>query len=153
MSEVIIVAWSSEEKKRQWYEANREKLRAYHRKYAKRYRQRAYVKKANEEMYRRWYLKHRYRMTVEEYESILRKQNGVCAICGKTEASGKRLAVDHRDEKIEAQKNHKSEFQKGRKIRALLCARCNVGIGQFLHNKDLLKAAIKYLEVYDSPHL
>ena len=49
-------------------------------------------------------------MTVKKYANLLKKQKGVCAICGKP-PKGLKLAVDH---------DHKT----GR-IRGLLCAYCN----------------------------
>lgn len=82
-----------------------------------------------------WHLK-KYNMTVDDYNSLLQKQKGVCAIC-KSKARGmqhkkNRLCVDH---------DHSDNT-----IRGLLCGSCNVGIGHFKHSKVLLKKAIKYLD-------
>ena len=55
-----------------------------------------------------------YRLTVEEYDKILKFQRGVCAGCGKPPL-GKRLAVDH--------------CHKTGRIRGLLCWLCNRSIG------------------------
>lgn len=68
------------------------------------------------------------------------EQNGVCKICGKPETALKKssytqpkaLAVDH-------------DAVTG-KVRGLLCQRCNTGIGNFHHDTDMLRLAIKYLE-------
>lgn len=70
-------------------------------------------------------------MSLEEYEVILSKQSGVCAICGGVCQSGKRLAVDH---------CHKTD-----KVRGLLCAKCNLGIGLFDDEPTRIQAAITYL--------
>ena len=52
----------------------------------------------------------------KEYDILLLKQNGKCALCGKPQGYEKRrLAVDH---------NHKTG-----KIRGLLCAKCNLCLG------------------------
>lgn len=74
----------------------------------------------------------KYGLTELDYESLLKKQHGVCAICKRPEAQVKKLAVDHcHDEN---------------KIRGLLCMRCNVGLGNFEDNPNLLKAALMYLQ-------
>lgn len=75
-------------------------------------------------------------MTVAEYEALLAAQNGVCAICRQPERLTRggrrvRLAVDH---------HHGS----GR-LRGLLCAACNLGLGSFADDVDRLVAAIEYL--------
>lgn len=71
-----------------------------------------------------------YGLTMEEYEVILIKQNGMCAIC-KNLPGKKRLHVDH---------DHKTG-----KLRGLLCFKCNVGLGNFGDSTELLKAALEYL--------
>lgn len=68
----------------------------------------------------------------EEYETLLEKQNHVCAICGITaEEIGKKLVIDHNHETL--------------KIRGLLCWRCNSGLGFFKDNQAHLAMAIEYL--------
>jgi hypothetical protein len=74
-----------------------------------------------------------YGITVEQYDEMLATQSGVCAICAKTCATGRALAVDHCHETG--------------KVRGLLCARCNPMLGFANDNIDVLKAAIAYLEV------
>lgn len=76
----------------------------------------------------------KYGLTVDGYRNLLKLQNGKCAICGAELADnvGNRLYVDH---------DHESG-----KIRGLLCAKCNFGIGQFNDDPDLLRKAITYLE-------
>ena len=70
-----------------------------------------------------------YGISLLQYEAMLEAQNGVCAICKKTE--GKHLSVDH---------NHVTG-----EIRGLLCSRCNLVIGRCNDDTKLLKAAILYL--------
>jgi hypothetical protein len=70
-------------------------------------------------------------MTLDEYDNMLKAQNGVCAICKQPEDS-RGLAVDH--------------CHTTKKNRALLCFRCNAGLGQFKDNIEYLQAAIEYLK-------
>lgn len=79
-------------------------------------------------------------ITVDEYESMLHNQNGVCRICLK--APGDRvLAVDH---------DHSCCPQSGRScgrcVRGLLCESCNMGLGQFRDDPQLLMRAVAYLK-------
>jgi len=74
----------------------------------------------------------RYGITIEEYDVMLKRQNYVCAICQNKCSTGKRLAVDH---------DHDTK-----KVRGLLCRKCNRGLGHFRSVEDLRKA-ILYLEI------
>lgn len=65
-------------------------------------------------------------------DALYQKQNGCCAICGKSEKdNGQRLALDH---------NHSTH-----QVRALLCRHCNTGLGAFKDDEVLMSKAIKYL--------
>jgi len=66
------------------------------------------------------------------YEALLGKQGNVCAICGDA-PKGKALAIDH---------DHETGT-----IRGLLCDHCNMGLGHFKDDPDLLLAAVKYLHL------
>lgn len=80
-------------------------------------------------------LKAKYGIGVEEYESMLARQNGVCAICGADGpriAGGKNLHIDH--------------CHKTGKLRGLLCQPCNTALGRFLEEPKLLRKAAAYLE-------
>lgn len=79
----------------------------------------------------------RYGLTVEEFEAMRATQGNRCAICGdEPDPNGikaaSRLHVDH---------CHTT----GRN-RALLCGRCNMGIGYFRDRPPLLRAAAEYIE-------
>lgn len=76
-------------------------------------------------------LRDTYGITTEEYDRILERQNGVCAICVQVCISGRRLAVDH---------NHETG-----EVRGLLCCKCNRGLGNFNDDSELLLAAYFYL--------
>lgn len=87
----------------------------------------------NEEKYWERNIKKRFGITIEDYDKILKKQKGRCAICGKKKRQ--RLGVDH---------NHKTG-----KVRGLLCYNCNAGLGMFKEDKSFLKKAIKYVGRYN----
>lgn len=72
----------------------------------------------------------RYGITVAQYNELILKQNGVCAIC-KTEGNKQSLSVDH---------SHETG-----KIRGLLCHNCNLAIGLCHDDIAILKASIEYL--------
>ena len=79
-------------------------------------------------------LKYNYNLTEASYVALLVKQNGLCAICGGINNSGRRftaLAVDH--------------CHVTRRVRGLLCNRCNRVLGLFDDNATLLEKALKYL--------
>jgi hypothetical protein len=77
-------------------------------------------------------LKHKYKMSLEDYERMLKAQGGVCAICYQPNPGGKRLAVDH-------------DHATGR-VRGLLCQACNLALGFMRDNAARLNAAAYYLE-------
>lgn len=82
-------------------------------------------------------LKFHYGITRKQYEEMLLAQQGLCAICHNPPSDFgryKNLCVDH---------NHETG-----KIRGLLCGRCNLQIGAFEDDIQLLQKAIAYLVKY-----
>lgn len=84
------------------------------------------------------FLSYRYGLSVEEFDAFREEQNGACAICEKrlnikegSTIRGKDVAVDH--------------CHKTNKVRGLLCAQCNQGLGMFKDNELLLAKAKEYL--------
>lgn len=73
-------------------------------------------------------LKRRY-CTNEQYEKMLIDQDGKCKICDLK--FDKNLRVDH--------------CHNSKKVRGLLCDKCNCGLGFFKDSKVLLMKAIEYL--------
>lgn len=86
----------------------------------------------NPSVYREAKLKREFGITLEEYDSVLQNQGGVCAICGKVPSESKPLGVDH---------NHETG-----KVRGLLCDNCNLILGLAHDNSDILSKAAIYLE-------
>lgn len=72
-------------------------------------------------------------ITETEYNEMLIRQDGKCAICLQPETSSrfKFLAVDH--------------CHNTGQIRGLLCSRCNIGLGQFRDNAAIIQRASSYL--------
>lgn len=114
--------------KRAWEKANPERVRAQRSRSGKR----TYQARTREARYIR-----KYGITLEQYDAMWAAQGGVCAICGLLETqltrggSPRRLSVDH---------HHESGA-----VRALLCAQCNQGLGNFRENPDALVRAAAYL--------
>lgn len=84
-----------------------------------------------------WHLKRKFGITLDQYKSLNKAQEGRCAICGGLNVAGRRLAVDH---------CHRSG-----KIRGLLCYKCNVGLGSFDDDLERLLLAALYLEKHRLP--
>lgn len=84
-------------------------------------------------------LRKKYGISQDEFETMLGKQGGGCAICGSTShdisVPGKRLEnlfVDHCHETGE--------------VRGLLCHSCNVSLGKMGDSPERLRNAADYLE-------
>ncbi len=76
----------------------------------------------------------RYGLTPQQYNEMLEQQNFKCKICGAEKSGSKRadrLFVDH--------------CHKTNKVRGLLCQHCNMSLGGFRDNPDLLQRASQYL--------
>ncbi len=85
---------------------------------------------------RAWKYGKHYNLSMDKYNEMLAEQGGVCAICKKPETVTLRkkvreLCVDHCHET-------------GR-VRGLLCARCNRGIGYLGDDPERLRSALDYL--------
>jgi predicted nucleic acid-binding Zn ribbon protein len=78
---------------------------------------------------------YRYRITSEEYRTLLRSQQGRCAVCGTDTPGGAGgWHVDHDHE--------------GGDVRGLLCHHCNVGLGYFGDDFERVQAAAEYLRAH-----
>lgn len=74
-----------------------------------------------------------YGLTQDDWDALVRKQRNRCAICktDKPGGRGERWHVDH---------DHLTG-----QVRGLLCHRCNMGIGFFLDDPEVIKAAASYV--------
>lgn len=80
---------------------------------------------------RAYHLKSLYNMSVEQYDTILDSQGGVCAICLRP-PRGKKLSVDH---------DHITGI-----VRGLLCTSCNLRVVGKHRKGDVLRRAADYLD-------
>lgn len=96
------------------------------------------------ECYRARNLWKNYRITVEDYDRMLRDQGGGCAICGGQDTRGHEFSVDH---------DHAccpDRTSCGTCVRGLLCNMCNAGVGMFRDRADVLEAAAAYVRLHKS---
>ena len=108
----------------EYYERNKDKLRAYQKEYARKNRDRIYKQS----------LTRKYGMTQDEYEMMYESQNGLCAICENKCVNKQHkgnLCVDHCHET--------------KKVRGLLCHKCNTMLGLANDNPEILEKARNYL--------
>lgn len=104
----------------------KEKL-AYNRAY---YARKGHIKR------REYNLRAHYGMTIAEFEALMKKQHGRCAICSIEEwATPHRFHVDH---------NHRTG-----KVRALLCQKCNVAVGLCDDDPVRLERAAEYIRQHE----
>lgn len=93
---------------------------------------------------REWTLNRKYNIGKIEYDAMLEKQNGVCAICCEAEVfvnkkTGRfqEFSVDH---------DHTTGA-----VRGLLCMRCNRMLGYGRDDRNILSRAIAYLKQHEIP--
>jgi len=143
------------ERRKKWYSEHKEEKKLYDKKrreanstrykegkhkhylkYKEKYlnKHKKYAAEHSEEIRNKNLLKN-YGITVEEYEEILKKQNGVCAICKKPPIN-KRLSVDH---------HHRLGH-----VRGLICWTCNRRLLSNLADREnaieLFTNALEYIK-------
>lgn len=94
--------------------------------------------KENPHIKRRSYLKLEYGLTLEDYDKLLKSQNGLCKICNADNPNceqHKHLYIDH--------------CHSTGKVRGLLCGRCNSAIGHMKDNIEYFEKAIEYLKEFN----
>jgi len=74
----------------------------------------------------------RYGVTQEHFDQMLLSQDNKCKICNIEFSGSKFTHIDH---------CHDTD-----KVRGLLCNNCNLALGQFGDNTDIMDMAIKYLQ-------
>jgi hypothetical protein len=85
--------------------------------------------------------KRKFGISLSDYEKILKSQDGKCAICQTQKPTGHgakygRFSVDH---------DHSTG-----EVRGLLCSNCNIGLGAFRDNVDVIKNAIFYIDRHNN---
>lgn len=110
------------ERSAKWREANRETLAVKKRKYAAENRDHAadYKRERN------------YGVTRLQYDEMVALGGDGCWVCGKTNLSGRQLAVDH---------DHETGT-----VRGLLCSNCNSGLGKIGDSLAAVLRMAQYLQ-------
>jgi hypothetical protein len=124
------------EYKRQWITrpGNREKHNEVCRRSISKHRER------NKQKSKKYYWDHKndkvlaqkikkFGITVEQFNEMFKKQEGVCKICGSPQQQNKRLCIDH---------NHNTE-----EVRGLLCFQCNRSLGWYEKYSDKIQNYLK----------
>ena len=79
--------------------------------------------------------KWRYGITLEEYNVMLASQDNCCKVCNIHEDKlSKKLCVDH---------DHKTG-----EVRGLLCADCNIGLGNLKDDPEIIENLLTYIKEY-----
>ena len=81
---------------------------------------------------RKYKLKHKYGITEEQYDEMMKKQGGVCAACRSEFRSTKTTHLDH--------------CHATGKVRGILCHNCNRALGAVQDKIENLNALIDYLQ-------
>ena len=117
-----------------WYQANKERAQAYSAKHRNKF------PNGNSRYFRNHHLVKTYGINIEQYEAIYKVQRGVCAICGSMPDVSKhgfaRLVVDH---------DHATG-----KIRGLLCNNCNRALGLMKDDEITIQKFLDYLARFRS---
>ena len=108
-----------------------------------------YADPVRKRKYKNLELKRTYNITIEKYENLFQKQNGLCAICFKPELSPKNsyMAVDHDHSCCSGQKSC------GKCVRKLLCNFCNRALGLFCDDISIVEKALIYLKEHKDAYI
>lgn len=112
---------------RQWRKRNADKVKSQ----AKRYAQ----KSDYQDIQKNSRLLREYGISLSDYNDLIEKQSGRCAICGKE--------LDHT---FGHNAVHVDHCHTTNAVRGVLCRLCNVGLGSFRDDVSSLQKAIRYLE-------
>lgn len=90
--------------------------------------------KSRPEKIREQHYRREFGITTEDYNRMLKEQNNQCMICKRSDnhKRNRHFHVDH--------------CHSTGKVRGLLCQKCNMGLGMFDDNLELIKTAVSYLE-------
>ena len=84
------------------------------------------------------YLRRKYNITVEEFEKRKKAQQNRCLICEKVFVLSSQTHVDH---------NHSTK-----KVRGILCTRCNFIVGMVENEGDIILKSIEYIKRHELDH-
>jgi hypothetical protein len=87
----------------------------------------------------RWTIKIKYKLDENEYTKLFNEQRGRCPICSKE--------LSNHFEKIKKARTCVDHCHKTGEVRGLLCHTCNMGLGSFNDNRELLIKGATYLEI------
>lgn len=126
-----------------YYRTNKERILARVREYSSRpeAKARAKAKKDAKRLtpkgratMREWFLKGHYGLTNQTWGVMFGQQEGLCAICCEVIDSSRHTHVDH--------------CHKTRRVRGLLCNRCNLMVGHGRDNPAILRSGAHYVEFH-----
>src|SRR6266566_9976904 len=79
-----------------------------------------------------------YGITLEDYERLLARQGGTCAICHST---GRKAKARWNEHYLDVDHDHETG-----QVRGLLCRRCNILLGYYEKYRHLLNSLKQYLQ-------
>lgn len=83
-------------------------------------------------------MKHKYGITLEEYEDRLAAQQGVCRVCKRPPKTGDSLCVDHDHTCCPGKRSC------GNCLRGLLCRSCNLALGYLKEDEQIISEMLVY---------
>ena len=133
--------------RRKWRKShkNHDKITSLKSYYKHRGKRLAAMKSRSSEYKKNSVIKSVYGITLDEYNKMFNKQNGVCAICGQPET--------RKNKYTGICKLHIDHCHKTNKVRGLLCHSCNSAIGIMDDDIGILMKAINYLKSHNKEEL
>ena len=122
-------------RQKKYVEANKEQIAAQRKEYNQANKEKISLqnkKRANKEQSKKWHLKKKYNITLEQYNKMLEDQGNCCAICDEVMTQP---CVDH---------NHNTGA-----VRELLCRPCNTVFGSFREDPRILEKAAMYARFHN----
>lgn len=92
--------------------------------------------------------KSQFGITIDDYDRMLKLQGGKCAICGKSSETDKDRWTSKRGER-KRRRFSVDHCHKTNNVRGILCARCNIGIGNLGDDPEIIRKAAIYLETHN----
>jgi hypothetical protein len=96
-------------------------------------------RKARPQLYRNQQLKIKFGITLDEFNTRIKAQHGICPICLRQFSTERKKRMDHMDH------DHKTN-----ELRDVLCGGCNVLLGQSDDDPEILTRAAQYLRKWSN---